>query len=155
MGSQLCLRTGHTGLGRTGSPAQVVVGVTFKAHGEAALSKNRAHRTWGDGESSPQGVGVTFRAHGEAALSKNRARWPGGDGESSPGGERSILLGPWRGASPKSRAHRPEGTGSPAQGVVRVSFWAHGEAQRPGEDGESSHGGARSIPLGPWGGDIV
>ena len=38
MGRQLCSRTGHTGLGGTGSPAQVVVGVSFRAHGEAASS---------------------------------------------------------------------------------------------------------------------
>ena len=55
MGRQPCLRTGHTGLGGTGSPAQGVVGVSFRAHGEAAVSKNRAHRPGGDGESSPWG----------------------------------------------------------------------------------------------------
>ena len=48
-------RTGHTGLGGTGSPAQGVVGVPFGAHGEASSSKNQAHWPGGDGESSPGG----------------------------------------------------------------------------------------------------
>ena len=55
MGRQLCLRTGHDGLGGTGSPAKGVVGASFWAHGEAAVSKNRARRPGGDGESSPGG----------------------------------------------------------------------------------------------------
>ena len=42
MGRHHPSRTGHTGLGGTGSPAQVVVGVSFTAHGEASSVKNRA-----------------------------------------------------------------------------------------------------------------
>ena len=55
MGRRLLRRTGPTGLGGTGSPAQGVVGASFKAHGEASSSENRAHRPGGDGESSPGG----------------------------------------------------------------------------------------------------
>ena len=131
MGRQLCLRTGHTGLGGTGSPAQGVVGVSRRAHGEAALSKNRAHR-------------------------------PGGDGESSPGGGRSIPQGPWGGRFVQIPGTPAWGDGESSPGVVGASFWAHGEAavsknraHRPGRDGESSPGGGRSIPLGPWRGGIV
>ena len=43
------------GPGGTGSPAPGVVGASFKAHGEASSSENRAHRPWGDRESSPGG----------------------------------------------------------------------------------------------------
>ena len=56
MGRQLCLRAGHTGLGGTGSPAQGVVGVSLWAHGEAASSKNRAHRPGGTGSPAQGGV---------------------------------------------------------------------------------------------------
>ena len=56
MGSQHPSRTGRTGLGGTGSPAQRVAGVFFRAHGEASSSENRAHGPGGDGESSPGGV---------------------------------------------------------------------------------------------------
>ena len=55
MGSHHLPRTGRTGLGGTGSPAQGVVGKSFKAHGEASSSENRAHRPGGDGGSSPGG----------------------------------------------------------------------------------------------------
>ena len=55
MGRRHLRRTGPTSLGGTGSPAQGVVGASFKAHGEASSSENRAHRPGGDGESSPGG----------------------------------------------------------------------------------------------------
>ena len=97
MGRQLCPRTGHTGLGGTASPAQGVGGVSFRAHGEAASSKNRAHRLGGTGSPAQGVVGVSFRAHGKAASSKNRAHRPGGDGEPIQGGGWSILQGPWEG----------------------------------------------------------
>ena len=97
MGRQHRLRTQHTGPGGTGSPAQGVVGVSRRAHGEAASSKNQAQRPGGTGSPAQGVVGASFWAHGEAAVSKNRAHRPGGDGESSPGGGQSIPLGPWRG----------------------------------------------------------
>ena len=56
MGGHLLQRTGRTGLGGTGSPAQGVVGVSCKASGGPSSSENRAHRPGGDGESCPGGV---------------------------------------------------------------------------------------------------
>ena len=111
--------------------AQGVVVMSCRACGEAAVSKNRAHRPGGTGSPAQGVVGVSFWAHGEAALSKNRARRPRGDGECSPGGGQSILHGPWGG-------NFVQKLGTPAWG-----------------DGESSPGGGRSIFLGPWGGGIV
>ena len=66
MGGHLPQRTGRTGPGGTGSPAQGALGVSCQAKkgGGASSSENRAHR-------------------------------PGGDGESCPGGVRSLLPGQW------------------------------------------------------------
>ena len=162
MGGYHFSRTGHTSLGGTGSPAQGVVGVSFRAHAEASSSKNRAHRPGGDGESNPgagrrilQGPwgGIIFQEPGTPA-------W-GGRGV-QPKGWSVYPSGPMR------RHHLPRtghtglgGTGSPTQGVVGVSFRAHGEASssknrahRPGGDGESSPGVGRSILQGPWRGII-
>ena len=131
MGRRHLRRTGPTGLGGTGSLAQGVVGASFKAHGEASPSENRAHRPWG-------GRGVQPRGWSEPP--------------SRPMGRRLL-----RRTGPTGLG----GTGSPAQGVVGTSFKAHGEASssenrahRPGGDGESSLGGGRSLLLGPWGGVI-
>ena len=52
MGGHLVQRTGRTGLGGTGSPAQGVFGVSCKANGGPSASENRAHRPGGDGEPS-------------------------------------------------------------------------------------------------------
>ena len=49
-------RTGRTGPGGTGSPAQGVFGVSCQANGGPSASKNRAHRPGGDGEPSLGGV---------------------------------------------------------------------------------------------------
>ena len=56
MGGHLLQRTGRTGLGGTGSPAQGVFRVSCKASGGPSFSENRAHRPGGDGESCPGGV---------------------------------------------------------------------------------------------------
>ena len=56
LGGHLLLRTGRTGLGGTGSPAQGVFGASCKASGGPVSSENRAHRPGGDGEPSPGGV---------------------------------------------------------------------------------------------------
>ena len=56
MGGHLLQRTGRTGLGGTGSPAQGVFGVSCKANGGPSALENRAHRPGGDGEPSPGGV---------------------------------------------------------------------------------------------------
>ena len=55
MGRHHLPRTGHTGLGGTGSLAQGVGGVSFRARGGVSFSKNQAHWPRGDGESSPGG----------------------------------------------------------------------------------------------------
>ena len=47
MGGHLLQRTGRTGLGGTGSPAQGVFGVSCKANGGPSASENRAHRPGG------------------------------------------------------------------------------------------------------------
>ena len=157
-GSIIFLKTGHTGPGGTGSPAQGVVGVPFRACGGAASFWNRAHRPGGDGEPSPgggrgifpslRGV-ITFHEPGTPA-------W--GDGEPSPGGGRRIL-GAYGEASPsKSQVHRPGGgDGGPAQGAVGASFKPYGEpspsenrAHRPGGDGVRPRGWSE-YPAGPSG----
>ena len=155
-------RTGHTGLGGTGSPAQGVVGVSFRAPTEPSSCKNRAHRPRGDGKSSPGGgrsilegpwSGIIFQEPGTLA-------W-GGRGV-QPMGWSEYVSGPLgRHHFPKTGTPAWGGAGSPAQGVVGVSFRAYGEASssknrahRPGGDGESSPGGGWSILQGPWGGII-
>ena len=96
MGGHLLQRTGRTGPGGTGSPAQGVFGVSCQAKGGPSSSENRAHRPGGDGESCPGGVfGVSCQANGGPSSSENRAHRPGGDGESCPGGVRSLLPGQW------------------------------------------------------------
>ena len=109
-----------------------------------------------------QGVlAMSCSGRGEAALSKNRAHRPGGDGASSPGGGRSILQGPWGGSFVQKPGTPARGTGSPAQGVVGVSLWAHGEAassknraHRPGGTGSPAQGGVRNLLQGPRGANI-
>ena len=162
MGSHHLPRTGHTGLGGTGSPAQGVVGASFRAHGESSSINKRAHRPEGNGESSPGGGRSTLQGlwGGIIFQEPDRPAW-GGRGV-QPRGWSEYPSGP------TGRHHLPRtghtglgGTGSPAQGVVGASFRAHGEAlssknraHRRGEDGESSAGGGRSILQGPWGGII-
>ena len=58
MGGHLLQRTGRTGPGGTGSPAQGVFGVSCQANGGPSSSENRAHRPGGDGESCPGGVWI-------------------------------------------------------------------------------------------------
>ena len=56
MGGHLLQRTGRTGLGGTGSPAQGVFGVSCKASGGPSASENRAHWPGGDGDPGLGGV---------------------------------------------------------------------------------------------------
>ena len=56
MGGHLLQRTGRTGPGGTGSPAQGVFGVSCQANGGPSSLENRAHRPGGDRESCPGGV---------------------------------------------------------------------------------------------------
>ena len=147
VGGHLLQRTGRTGPGGTGSPAQGVFGVSCQANGGPSSSENRAHRPGGDGESSPGG--------GRSFLQGLRGWTTGRTGL----GGRGILPRGWSEfpagpAGMDNRAHRPGGTGNPAQGVVGVSCRACGDGQ-PGPpalgDGESCPGGGRSVLQGPWG----
>ena len=55
-GGHLLQRTGRTGPGGAGGPAQGVFGVSCQANGGPSSLENRAHRPGGDGESCPGGV---------------------------------------------------------------------------------------------------
>ena len=107
MGGHLLLRTGRTGLGGTGSPAQGVFGVSCQAKGWPSSSENQAH--WPGG-----GQGALPRR-----CSESPARPMGGH----------LLQRTGRGD--------PGGTGSPAQGVFGVSCQAKGGdlLQRTGRTG--------------------
>ena len=95
MGGHHLRRTGRTGLGGTGSPAQGVFGASCQANGGPSPSENRAHRPGGTG-SPAQGVfGASCKADGGGSPSpENRAHQPGGDGKSCPGGARSLRQDP-------------------------------------------------------------
>ena len=158
-GGHLLQRTGRTGPGGMGSPAQGVFGVSCQAKGGPSSSESRALRPGGDGESCPGGVqsllpgqggAIFFREPGAPARG-GRGVLPRGCSESparSMGGH--LLQRTGRGG--------PGGTGSPAQGVFGVSCQAKGgpsssenRAHRPGGDGESCPGGVRSLLPGQWG----
>ena len=152
-GGHLLQRTGRTGLGGTGSPAQGVFGASCQANGGPSSSENRAHRPGGDGESCPGGVrsllpgqwgAIFFREPGAPAWG-GRGVLPRGCSESPvrPMGGHVLQRTGRTGLG---------GTGSPAQGVVGVSCKANGgpsasenRAHRPGGDGEPSPGGVRSL----------
>ena len=159
MGGQYLRRTGRTGPGGTGSPAQGVFGVSCQANGGPSSSENRAHRPGGDGESCPGGVRSLLQGQWGAIF----FREPGAPAR----GGRGVLP---RGCSePRARpvgGHLlqrtgrtgPGVTGSPGQGVFGVSCQANGgpsssenRAHRPGGDGESCPGGVRSLLPGQWG----
>ena len=158
-GGHLLQRTGRTGPGGTGSPAQGVFGVSCQANGGPSFSENRAHRPGGDGESCPGGVrsllpsqwgAIFFREPGAPAR--------GGQGVLPRGCSESPARP--RGGHLLQRTGRTGlgGTGSPAQGVFGISCQAKGgpsssenRAHRPGGDGESCPGGVRSLLQGQWG----
>ena len=129
MGRQNCPTTGQTGLGGTGSPAQGVVGVSFRAHGEAAVSKNRAHPPRGDTRVQPREwseypSGPIGRQHcprtGHTRL--------GGTGSPAQGVVVVSFRAHMKAASSWNRAHRLGGDRESCPGVVGVSFCAHGKA---------------------------
>ena len=159
MGGHLLQRTGRTGPGGTGSPAQGVFGVSCQAKGGPSSSENRAHRPGGDGESCPGGVrsllpgqwgAIFFREPGAPAR--------GGWGVLSRGCSESPARPMGGHLLQRTGRTGPGGTGSPAQGVFGVSCQANGgpsssenRAHRPGGDGESCPGGVRSLLPGQWG----
>ena len=162
VGGHLLQRTGRTGPGGTGSPAQGVFGVSCQANGGPSSSENRAHRPGGTG-SPAQGVfGVSCKASGGPSSSENRAHRPGGDGESCPGGVRSLLPGQWgaiffRETGAPARGGRgvlPRGCSEPPARAIGVPSSSENRAHRPGGDGESCPGGVRSLLQGQWGASI-
>ena len=144
MGGHLLQRTGRTGLGGTGSPAQGVFGASCQANGGPISSENRAHWPGGDGESSPGGVrsllpglrgAIFFREPGAPARG-GRGVLPRGCSESPARPRGGHLL-------QRTGRTGPGGTGSPAQGVFGASCQAswgpvssENRAHRPGGDGE-------------------
>ena len=149
MGGHHLRRTGRTGLGGTGCPAQGVFGASCKAYGGPSSSGNQEHGPGGDGESSPGGVQSLLQGPWGPASSENRAHRPGGDGKSSPGSGRSLLQGPW-GTIIFQEPGAPArgGTGSPSRGVVGA-FFRGGRRALWGQ-----WGGSRLVGVGPpaWGG---
>ena len=159
MGGHLLQRTGRTGPGGTGSPAQGVFGASCQAKGGPSSLENRAHRPRGDGESCPGGVqsllpsqwgAIFFREPGAPARG-GRGVLPRGCSESPARPMGGHLF-------QRTGRTGPGGTGSPAQGVFGVSRQANGgpsssenRAHRPGGDGESCQGGVRSLLPGQGG----
>ena len=158
-GGHLLQRTGRTGPGGTGSPAQGVSGVSCQAKGGPSSLENRAHWPGGDGESCPGGVrsllpgqwgAIFFREPGAPARG-GRGVLPRGCSESPARPRGGHLL-------QRTGRTGPGGTGSPAQGVFGVSCQANAgpsssknRAHRPGGDGEPCPGGVRSLLPGQWG----
>ena len=149
--------------GGMGSPPQGVVGASFRAYGGPSSSENRAHRPGGGRGVQPRGWSEPpARPMGSQHLPRTGRTGLGGRGV-LPRGWPEYSSGPMGRRHPRRTGRTGlGGTGSPAQGVVRVSCRAHGEApsfknraHRPGGDGESSPGGGRSILQGPWGGIIL
>ena len=156
----LLQRTGRTGPGGTGSPAQGVFGVSCQGQWGAIFFREPGAPALGGTGSPAQGVfGVSCKASGGPSSSENRAHRPGGDGESCPGGVRSLLPGQWGaiffrepGApAPGGRRVLPRGCSeSPARANGGPSS-SENRAHRPGGDGESCPGGVRSLLQGQWG----
>ena len=130
VGSHLPSKTERTGPGGAGSPAQGVVGASYKAHGGPSAPENWAHRPRGDGESSPGGVqsllqgqwGAIFCREPGAPAWGARGAQPRGCSEppARPMGghyfRRTGRLGP---SSSENRAHRPGGDVESCPGGVR------------------------------------
>ena len=153
MGGHLLQRTGRTGPGGTGSPAQGVFGASCQANGGPSSSENRAHRPGGNGESCPGGVRSLLPGQWGAIFFREPGAPAGGGWGAQPRGCSESPARPM-GGHLLQRTGRTGlgGTGSPAQGVFGVSCKANGgpsasenRAHRPGGDGEASPGGVRSL----------
>ena len=148
-GGHLLQRTGRTGLGGTGSPAQGVFGASRQADGGPISSENRAHRPGGDGESCPGGV----RSLLQGPWGANIFREPGAPARGGrgvlPGGCSESPARP-RGGHLLQRTGRtgPGGTGSPAQGVFGVSCQGQWGANIFREPGAPAWGGRGVQPRG-------
>ena len=120
MGGHLLQRTGRTGPGGTGSPAQGVFGASCKAYGRLSLSENRAHRPGGDGESCPGGVRSLLPGRGVAiSFRKQGAPARGGRGVLSRGCSEPPARPMGGPPSPENRAHQLGGDGKSCPGAVR------------------------------------
>ena len=120
MGGQYLRRTGRTGLGGTGSPAQGVFGASCQAYGGPSSSENRAHRPGGDGESCPGGVRSLLPGQWGAILFREPgAPARGGRGVLPRGCSESPARANGGPSSSENRAHRPEGDGESCPGGVR------------------------------------
>ena len=128
MGGHLLQTTGRTGPGGTGSPAQRVFGASCQANGGPSSSENRAHRPGGGGESSPRGV---------------RSLLPGLRG--------AIFFREPGAPACGGRGVQPRGCSEPPARANGGPISSENQAHRPGEDGESSPGGVRSLLPGQWG----
>ena len=156
VGGHLLQRTGRTGMGGTGSPAQGVFGVSCQGQRGAIFFREPGAPGWGGRGVLPRGCSESpARASGGPSSSENRAHRPGGDGESCPGGVRSLLQGQWGAIF----FREPGALARGGRGVLvfGVSCQANGgpsssenRAYRPGEDGEPSPGGVRSLWQDPW-----
>ena len=160
MGGHLLQRTGRTGPGGTGSPAQGVFGVSCQANGGATSCREPGAPAWGGRGVLPRGCSEPpARANGGPSSSENRAHRPGGDGESCPGGVRSLLPGQWgaiffREPGAPARGGRgvlPRGCSEPPARASGGPSSSENRAHRPGGDGEPSPGGVRSLLQGQWG----
>ena len=149
MGGHYLRRTGRTGLGGTGSPAQGVFGASCKANGGPSSSENRAHRPGGDGESCPGGVrSLPPGLRGAIFVREPGAPAWGGRGVLPRGCSEPLAMP--KGGHPLQRTGRtgPGGTGSPAQGVFGASCKADGGAIASREPGAPAWGGRGVLPRG-------
>ena len=159
MGGHLLQRTGRTGLGGTGSPAQGVFGASCQANGGPSSSENRAHRPRGDGESCPGAVRSLLQGLWGAIFFREPGAPAWGDGEYCPGGVRSLLPGQWgaiffREPGAPARGGQgvlPRGCSEPPARPMGGPPSPENQAHRPGEDGKSCPGGVRSLLQDPWG----
>ena len=127
MGGHLLQRTGRTGLGGTGSPAQGVFGVSCKAKGRPPSSESRANRPGGSGESCPGGVWSLLPGQGGATFFREPgAPTQGGRGVLSRGCSESPARSMGGHLLQRTGHTGPGGTGSSAQGVFGVSCQAKG-----------------------------
>ena len=127
VGGHLLQRTGRTGPGGTGSPAQGVFGVSCQAKGGPSTSENRAHRPRGGRGVPPRGVRSLLPGQWGAIFFREPGAPARGGQEVLPRGCSESPARP-RGGHLLQITGRTVlgGTGSPAQGVFRVSCQACG-----------------------------
>ena len=162
-GGHLSQRTGRTGPGRTGSPAQGVCGVSCQAKGGPSPSENRAHRPGGDGESCPGGVRSLLPGQwGAIFLRGPGAPARGGRGVLPRGCSESPARPKGGPSSSENRAHRPGGDGESCPGGVRSLLPGQGGAIFFREPGAPARGGRGVLPRGcsesparPMGGHLL